>query len=94
MHFDLNNAVPLAGLAPAAFDIERKPSWGIAACPGFWQAGKPFPDRGKCPCIGGWVGARRPPNRRLVNINNLIQQLKANNICIGRRKLARFMQFS
>ena len=63
MHLNLDDAVSLTSFTTPAFHIEAEPAGGIAAAFGFRQAGKPFPDRGKGPCISRRIGTRGPANR-------------------------------
>src|ERR1019366_10419431 len=77
VHLDLDDAVALAGFAAAALDVERKPPGLVAARLGFGQAGEPFADRRERPGIGGGIGARGAADRRLVDVDDLVDMLEA-----------------
>jgi hypothetical protein len=76
VHLDLDDAVALAGLATAALDVEGETAGLIAARLCLRQAGKPVADRRKRAGIGGRVGARRAADRRLVDVDDLVDMLE------------------
>ena len=73
MHLDLDQAVARAGLAPAAFDIEAEPARPVAARLGVRSLGKQVADVVKYAGISRRVGARRAPDGRLVDVDDLVQ---------------------
>src|SRR6202011_2662227 len=73
VHLDLDQAIALAGLAPPALDVEREPPRPIAARLGLRQASEPVPDRGEGAGVGRRVRARRAPDRRLVDVDHLVE---------------------
>jgi hypothetical protein len=73
VHLDLDDAVALAGLAAAALDVEREAAGLVAARLGFGQAGEPVADRREGAGIGRRVGARRAADRRLVDVDDLVE---------------------
>ena len=77
MHLDLDDAVALAGLAAAALDVEGEAAGLVAARLGFRQAGEPFADRREGAGIGRRIGARRAADRRLVDVDDLVEVLEA-----------------
>ena len=77
MHFNSQDTVALTCFASAPFDIERESSCGIALGFGIIGFGKQFPNVGKYTGIGCWIGTRCPSNRRLVNVNDLVQKLRS-----------------
>ena len=77
MHLNLQNAVALAGFAPAALDVEGKPAAVIAARLGFGSLCKQLSNIGEYAGVGGRVGARRSSNRTLADFDDLIQLLDA-----------------
>ena len=77
MHFDFDEPVALARLASSTLDVERKTTGLVAAGLGFRQTGKPFPNWTKCAGIGSRVGARCAPNRRLINVDDLVDVVQA-----------------
>ena len=77
MHFNRQDAAAFAGLAASALDIEAEPPGAVASHFGILRVGKQRADVAKHACVGGRVGARRAANRRLVDIDNLIDALDA-----------------
>jgi hypothetical protein len=70
-----------------ALDVERKPPRLVPARPGLGQPGEPFADRGEGAGIGRRVAARRSPDRRLVDIDHLVEVLEALDAVMGGRCL-------
>ena len=87
VHLDLDDAVALAGFAAPALDVEAEPARRITARFRFRQAGIPVPDRAEGAGIGGGVGARCAPDRRLVDVDDLVEMLQALKAGIGRRRI-------
>src|SRR3954471_22312484 len=77
MHLDLDQAVALAGLAAAALDVEAEPARPVAARLGFREPREPVPDGREGAGVGGWVGARRAADWRLVDVDHLVDMLDA-----------------
>ena len=77
VHLDLDDAVALAGLAAAALDVEGEAAGLVAARLRLGQAGEPFADRREGAGIGRRVGARRAADRRLVDVDDLVDVLEA-----------------
>jgi hypothetical protein len=75
VHLDLDDAVALAGLAAAALDVEGEAAGLVAARLRLGQPGEPVADRGEGAGVGGRVGARRAADRRLVDVDDLVEQL-------------------
>ena len=88
VHLDLDDAVALAGLAAAALDVEREAAGLVAARLGLGQAGEPFADRREGAGIGRRVGARRAADRRLVDVDDLVEVLEALDAVVRGRGLA------
>ena len=76
MHLDLQHAVALARLAAAALDVEGETARLVAARAAFRQFGEPVADRREQIGVGGRVGARRAADRRLVDVDDLVEQLQ------------------
>src|SRR3989344_676812 len=64
VHLDFFYALPLANLAPPAFDVERKAPRLIAAASRLSGFGEKLPDKRESPGISGGVGTRRAASRR------------------------------
>ena len=89
VHLDLDDAVALAGLAAAALDVEREAAGLVAARLGLGQAGEPFADRREGAGVGRRVGARRAADRRLVDVDDLVEVLEALDAVVRGGGLAR-----
>ena len=89
VHLDLDDAVALAGLAAAALDVEGEAAGLVAARLGFRQAGEPVADRREGAGIGGRVGARRAADRRLVDVDDLVEEFEPLDAVVLGRMLAR-----
>ena len=92
VHLDLDDAVALAGLAAAALDVEAEAAGLVAAGLGLGEAGEPVADRAEGAGVGGGVGARGAADRRLVDVDDLVEMLEALDRLAGRRGLARAVQ--
>src|SRR6185369_6652458 len=73
VHLDLDDAVALAGLAAPALDVEREAARQVAARLRLGEPRIPVADRREAAGIGGRVGARRAADRRLVDIDDLVE---------------------
>src|SRR5882724_3706356 len=77
VHLDLDDAVALAGLATAAFDVEGEAPGLVAALGRFGELGEPVADRRERAGVGRRVGARRTADRRLVDVDDLVEMADA-----------------
>ena len=57
IHFDAAQAIPLAGFAAAALDVEAEAAGAVAALARFRQHGVKIANVGKHPGVGGGIGA-------------------------------------
>ena len=94
MHLDLDHAVALAGLAAPAFDVEGEAAGLVAARLGLGQLGEPFADRGEGAGIGRGVRARRAPDRRLVDVDHLVEMLQPLDRVVLAGQFARAVQLA
>src|SRR4029079_3124389 len=76
VHLDLDDAVPLAGLAAAALDVKGEAPRLVAARLALGQACEPFADRREGAGIGRRVRTRRAADRRLVDVDDLVDVLE------------------
>ena len=76
VHLDPQDAVPLAGLAAPALDVEGEAPRLVAAHLRLGQLGEQVADIGKDAGVGGRVGARRAADRRLVDVDDLVELLE------------------
>ena len=77
VHLDLEEAVALARLAPAALDVEAEAAGLVAARLRLRQAGEPVADLGEGAGVGRRVGPRRSADRRLVDVDDLVERGEA-----------------
>jgi hypothetical protein len=94
VHLDLDDAVALAGLAAAALDVEGEASGLVAARLRFGQACKPFADWREGTGIGRRIRARRAADRRLVDVDDLVDVLQPLDAVMRGRAFARVVQFA
>src|SRR5437764_14188514 len=89
MHLDLLDTGTLAGFTAAALDVEGEPAGLVAANARLGHVGKELADGSKQAGIGGGVGARRAADRRLVDVDDLIQVVQARDGVVLAGPLAR-----
>ena len=85
VHFDLDHAVALAGFAAAALDVEAEAARAVAALARFGHPGEQFADRREQAGVGGRVGARGAADRRLVDVDDLVEKFQAVDFAVRRR---------
>src|SRR3989442_869931 len=85
VHLDLHEAVALARLAAPALDVEREAPGLVAAHPRLLRPGEQRADEREDAGVGGRVAARRAPDRRLVDVDDLVDVLGALDarVCAG-----------
>src|SRR6266436_10343310 len=83
VHLDLHEPVALAGLAAPALDVEREAPRLVAAHARVGRAGEQRADEGEDPGVGGRVRPRRPPDRRLVDVDHLVEVLRPLDAVVG-----------
>src|SRR5674476_369095 len=76
VHLNLDHAVALAGLAAAALDVEREAAGLVAARFRLRKCGEPFADRRERAGVGRRIRARRAADRRLVDVDDLVDVLE------------------
>ena len=72
IHLNFFDPLPLAKLAPPAFDVERKTPRLIAAASRLSGFGEKLPDKRESPGISGGIGTWRSAYRRLVHHHDFI----------------------
>ena len=92
MHLDLDDAVALAGLAASALHVEGEASRLIAARLGFREGREPFPDRREGAGVGRRIRARRAPDRRLVDVDDLVEMFETIDARMRRRMFERAVE--
>src|SRR3954471_4677861 len=94
LHLDLDDPVALAVLAAPALDVEREPTRRVAADARFGNGGKELPDGAEQPRVRRRVRSRRPANRRLVDLDDLVDVLDALERVVGADLLTRLVQLA
>ena len=77
VHLDLDDAVALAGLAAAALDVEAEAPGVVAARACLRHLREQLAQRREQAGVGGRIGARRAPDRRLVDVDDAVDLLQA-----------------
>ena len=77
VHLDLDQAVALAGLTAAALDVEAETSGTVAARTRFRELGKQVAQGREQAGVGRRIGSWRAPDRRLVDVDDLVEQVQS-----------------
>ena len=80
MHLNLDDAVAFAGLAPAALHVEAETAGLVTAHPGFRSLAEQFAHRVEQPGVGGRIRSRRATDRRLVDVDDLVDIFRATDL--------------
>ena len=92
VHLDLHHAVALAGLAAAAGHVEAEAPGPVAALARGVGLGHQLADRREQAGVGGRVAARRAADRRLVDVDDLVEVLDAFDRLVRGRLLVRAVE--
>ena len=76
VHLDLDEPVALARLAAPALHVEGEAPGAVAAHLRLGQLGEELADRREEPRVGRRVRARRAPDRRLVDVDHLVELIE------------------
>ena len=74
VHLNRDDAVPLTRFAAATLHVEREAPGPESARLGLGHHGEEIPDEGEQTRIGGGVGSRGPSDRRLIDLDHLVEQ--------------------
>src|SRR5205814_8641391 len=77
VHLDLDRAVACTRLAAASLDVEREPARLVTTHPRFLGLAEQLADGVEDARVGGGVGPRRTPDGRLVDVDDLVEELVA-----------------
>src|SRR3954453_1400161 len=94
VHLDLDRAVAGAGLATSALDVEREPAGEVTADLRLGRLGEQPPDVVEHSGVGRRVGARRAPDRRLVDTDDLVDVVEAFHRAVPARNEARAVELA
>src|SRR5438105_3561893 len=89
LHLDLDDPVAGAGFAPPALHVEREATRCISAQTRLRHRSEELADRRKKPGVCRGVRTRRSPDRRLVDVNDLVDVLDALDLVVRSRPLLR-----
>ena len=96
VHFDFDNAVAAARFASTAFNIEREATGLVAAHTGVGSLAEKLADHVEDTGVRRRVGAGCPANRALIDVDDLVDQLRAVQRIVGLprgvRSVADFLQ--
>ncbi len=92
VHLDADLAVAAADLAASALDVEREAPRLVAAHARLLRLREQIADHVEEARVGGRVRARRAPDRRLVDRDDLVERLEAAQLAVRTRSLARAVQ--
>src|SRR5690349_12531159 len=87
VHFDAAQAVALAGFAAAAFDVEAETARAIAALAGLREHGEKLADGPEDAGIGGGIRTRRAADGRLVNLDDFVDLIGADDFAMRAGRL-------
>src|SRR5713226_561928 len=93
IHFDAAQAVALAGFAAAAFHIETETAGAVAALARFRQHGKKIADRRENSGVGGGIGPRRAADWRLIDFDDFVDLVSAENLAMCGGRFRRSIEF-
>ncbi len=79
MHLDLDDAVTLTRFASSAFDVEAEASGVVATRARLGNGGKQLAQGREQTRVRGRIGARRPSDRTLVDIDDPVDLLESVN---------------
>jgi len=83
LHFNTQLPLPLAGLAATTVYIEGETPWFVPAHLALRHFGEQGADMVKQTSVSRWVGARRAPDGRLVDVDDLVQVLQPFDAVVG-----------
>src|SRR5207244_7332746 len=87
MHLDRDQAIAGARFATAALHVERETAGSVAAGTGLGELCEQIPDGGKGTRIRRRIRARAPADRRLADLDHLVDQLPAHELAVYPRLL-------
>src|SRR5690606_7634842 len=87
MHFHPRHAVPLTGLAAPPLHVEREPARTVAALTRSRHAREQLAYGREQSGVGRWIGARRAPDRTLVDAHHLVEELQPGHRSVRGRLL-------
>ena len=93
VHFDAPQAVSLAGFAASALHVEAEAARAVAALPRLRQHRKQVANRREHAGVCRGIRTRRASNRRLINLDDLVDVLRANDLLVRRGRFRGAIEF-
>ena len=92
VHLDLDGSLALARLAASALDVEREPSWLVAAHLRFGRRCEQRADLVEDTRVGRRIRARCPTDRRLIDLHELVEVAETVHTGVPARNLTRTVE--
>src|SRR5467141_461980 len=93
IHFDAAKAVALAGFAAAALDVKAEAAGAVAAFARFRKHGKEIADGREDAGVGGGIRARRAADWGLIDFDDFVDVLGADNFAVRGGRFGGAIQF-
>src|SRR5467141_322485 len=93
IHFDAAKAVALAGFAAAALDVKAEAAGAVAAFARFRKHGKEIANGREDAGISGGIRARRAADRGLIDFDDFVDVLGADNFAVRGGRFGRAIEF-
>src|SRR5467141_147557 len=93
IHFDAAEAIPLAGFAAAAVYVEAEAAGAVAAFARFRKHGKEIADGSEDAGVGGGIRARRAADWGLIDLDDFVDVLGADNFAVRGGRFGRAIEF-
>src|SRR5882762_7535553 len=93
IHFDAAQAVALAGFAAATFYVEAEAAGTVAAFAGFGEHGEQLANGREDTGVGGGIGARGAADGGLVDLDNFVDLICADDFAMRAGRFLRAIEF-
>src|SRR6267143_3142399 len=93
IHFDAAEAIPLAGFAAAALDVETEAAGAVAALARFRKHGKEIADGSEDAGVSSRIRARRAADGCLIDFDDFVDVLGADNFAVRGGRFGRAIEF-
>src|SRR5947209_4571661 len=94
MHFDRDYAVTLAGLAASTLHVEREPTRTETARLRLRHHREQVANKGEEACVGRRIRTGRSANRRLIDLDDFVDELDAVDPVVRAGFVRRFVESS
>src|SRR5947209_12401527 len=93
IHFDAAQTIALAGFAAAAFYVEAEAARAVAAFARFGKHGEELANGGEHASVGGRIGAWGATDRCLVDLDDFVDLIGADDFAVGSGRLLGAIKF-